>query len=107
MSFYREGALASREWTVDAAEPLTVDLRRAGPHDRTVWAWRGGADTVATASVAIADAPAAEDWYPEGDGDGAGMQMLTRPAAWLRVAVTGSAATVQLIAPGPVEASSA
>ena len=34
MSFYPESALASREWTVEAGETLTVDLRRAGPNER-------------------------------------------------------------------------
>lgn len=103
MSFYPEATARSHEWTVQAGETLTVDLRRAGPHERIAWAWRGTNETEVWAEVALADAPGANDWHPDmvaADG----MRALSRPAQWLRVAVTGSAATVQLLAPGAVEA---
>ncbi len=103
MTFYAQSALASREWTVEAGETLTVDLRRAGAHDRVSWSWRGATATAATASAALVDAPAAADWFPEDGATGGGPRPLTGPAAWLRISVTGAAATVQLLAPGPVE----
>ncbi len=106
MAFYPESALASRSWAVQAGETLTVDLRRAGPHERISWAWR---DTVPEnesnvfPEVAISDSPVAGDWGPSPAFIGPGIESLAGAAAWLRVAVTGAAATVTVLAPGPVE----
>ncbi len=111
MSFYPQSAARSHEWTIQAGETLTVDLRRAGPHERISWAWRlatganASAQTQLFAEVAISDPPAARDWHPETfRGEAAAMEALSRPAAWIRFIARGTAATVQLLAPGPVTA---